>query len=50
MVGVIMNENFFLSGTLKENLSWRTPDFNEELVLKIAKELGMNEDLKRFDK
>jgi ABC-type bacteriocin/lantibiotic exporter with double-glycine peptidase domain len=37
MVGVIMHENFFLSGTLKSNLSWRVPHFNEEEVHRLAK-------------
>ena len=50
MVGVIMHENFFLSGTLKENIAWRVPHFNEEEALSLAKEIGMSESLKKFDK
>lgn len=50
MVGVILHENFFLSGTLKENIAWRVPHFNDEEALSLAKEIGMQDNLKKFDK
>lgn len=47
-MGVILNENFFLSGTIRENLSWRNKHFDEETAVKIGKELGLGEELKQF--
>ena len=46
--GVILNTNFFLSGTLEHNLKWRCPNFQEEKALKLCKALGIGEDIKRF--
>jgi len=31
--GVITYQNFFLTGTLRESLKWRNPNFNEKLAL-----------------
>ena len=41
LFGVIINNNFFLSGTLEMNLKWRCPGFTEEKALKLCKALGI---------
>jgi ABC-type bacteriocin/lantibiotic exporter with double-glycine peptidase domain len=48
LVGVITSNNFFVNGTLKENVSWKVPDFDDVEADKMARELQMEEDLRNY--
>jgi ABC-type transport system involved in cytochrome bd biosynthesis fused ATPase/permease subunit len=43
-----MDENFFISGTLEENLKWRCLDFDEQLAYQLAKKVGIGNDISTF--
>jgi ABC-type multidrug transport system fused ATPase/permease subunit len=45
IIGVISEDNFFRNGTLKENVSWSVPNFDEFQADLFAKELQIEEDL-----
>ena len=46
--GLILEENFFFAGTVKENICWRLPDFHYEeaqryaYLLKLYKEFPLS--------
>ena len=48
MVGVITEDNFFFNGTLKENISWNIPNFDDFQADLFAQELQIEEDLENY--
>ena len=39
--GLLIEENFFFDGTIKENISWRLQNYDHELASRYAKELKL---------
>lgn len=48
LIGVISEDNFFRNGTLKENVSWNVPHFDEFQADLFARELQIDEDLENY--
>jgi ATP-binding cassette subfamily B protein len=44
-IGIITEENFFFTGTLRENIAWNVPNFDEFQATLFAKELELDRDL-----
>ena len=40
-VGVIMDNNFFFSGTLEDNLKWKNYSYDEELAVELGRKLNL---------
>jgi ABC-type multidrug transport system fused ATPase/permease subunit len=48
MIGVITEDNFFINGTLRENISWNVHHFDEFQADLFAQELQIEEDLENY--
>lgn len=48
MIGVISEDNFFINGTLKDNIAWNVPHFDEFQADLFAQELQIEEDLENY--
>lgn len=43
-IGVIVSENFFFNGTLRENISWNMRDYSDEKAMKYIRMLNIERD------
>ena len=48
-MGVIAEDNFYFTGTLRENISWGVDNFDSARAELLAEELQLEQDLQNYD-